>query len=288
MVRYGKAGCGTWLATDMEHRRYKYKCSAERQPEVKHTVLPDVYMTLPAGEFKESKSTAVDHGLKDVGIDIETVNQSVTTPEDKEEKENTDDAGQTESCFPVEKSWLDLLAKTVELYLKGIEGDMEAVDGWQELSKRIILMVPENNLLKAYLGSTIALLSMGTLNTKERFNKAVKNLEMLDLAISVEPDNIEMRTLRAYVSYCLPETIFQRTDTAVEDFNYLAARYEKEPTIFSREFYWQVLYDLGEAYRRMEQKGEMLTVWDNLLSMKSDLKFSKMIQDKLSNRESRW
>ncbi|GBF32119.1 hypothetical protein DCCM_0310 [Desulfocucumis palustris] len=270
MVKYGKAGCGTWLASDLKSRRYRRDKGSARQPEIEHSVLPDVYMTQLSGEL----TAAPDKGLKDGTIGVNTRAHNIAG------QENKPDDGQLKSVLPVAKSWLDMLAKAAELRQKGLEGDRKAAGECHELLKSIKPEAPENNFLKAHLSGIVALLDVNA-DTTEISNKAGKYLKELDRAIDREPGNIRMRALRAYVCHCLPDTYMRRTAVAVEDFNCLVTGYENDPSIFSREFYWQVLYALGEAYRRAGLKNEMLNVWDNLLSQKSDIKFSKMVVDKL-------
>ncbi|MEW6624053.1 MAG: hypothetical protein AB1420_13145 [Bacillota bacterium] len=71
--------------------------------------------------------------------------------------------------------------------------------------------------------------------------KANEGLARLDSAVNKAPDNVQFGILRANVCYRLPEAFFHRMATAIEDFRYLAQRYEQDNTVFSEEYYKQIL-----------------------------------------------
>ncbi|MEW6181562.1 MAG: tetratricopeptide repeat protein [Bacillota bacterium] len=168
--------------------------------------------------------------------------------------------------------------EAVSLHERGVTGDKEAVKNAYDLLKKILKAAPRNSVVEAYFGSATALLGRDALDPNERFKKAVKGLRILDGAVSNAPDNTEVRTLRAYVCYRLPENYFHRTATAVEDFGYLAARYEKDPSVFSGNFYCQVLYDLGASYKRLGRKEEAESTWQKLLSRTKDAKYRQLLK----------
>lgn len=173
-----------------------------------------------------------------------------------------------------------LLAKAKEQHQQGINGDKNAVKEAFCLLERIRLLDPGNHLAEAYYGSATALLGRDATDTQERTEKAKAGLKILDNAVSHEPDNIEIRTLRGYVSFRLPHVYFRRTKTAIEDFEYLVSHFEQNPNLFIDEFYYQLLYDLGVAYKTLSQDQDAETTWKKLLEKTSNPKYRDLISQK--------
>ncbi|MCL5057512.1 MAG: tetratricopeptide repeat protein [Actinobacteria bacterium] len=173
--------------------------------------------------------------------------------------------------------WGELFTQAVNLHKLGVEGDQDAVKEAHKLLEKLRSLAPKNTLAEAYYGSATSLLGRDAANPTERFNKAIRGLKILDSVVAREPESIEIRTLRAYVCYRLPENFFHRTGTAVEDLSYLAARYEGDPS-FSQDFYCQVLFDLGASYKRLSQDQEAESTWQKLLSSAKDPKYIELLR----------
>lgn len=170
-----------------------------------------------------------------------------------------------------------------KLHDMGVKGNKEAVKSAYELSKKLYNENPNNYVIQAYVGSTTALLGRDAIDQGERIKLAVQGVKILDMAINNDPNNINIRTLRGYVCYRLPEMFFHKTSTAIEDFKYLVSRYEADNSILKQEFYWQILYDLGLAYKNIINHKECDKVWDKLLADTSEPKYHKLINRTTSN-----
>lgn len=144
-----------------------------------------------------------------------------------------------------------LLAEVKELHQQGVSGNKEAVEKAYRILKKICDLNIQNNLVEAYYGSILALLGRDAVDPLERLEKVRLGLKFLDNAAANEPDNIEIRILRGYVCIRLPEIFFHRTTTAVEDFTYIISRYENDPGIVTKEFYYRLLRDLASAYKTL-------------------------------------
>lgn len=186
--------------------------------------------------------------------------------------------GQTPGLPDSGQSWESLFSEAVIQHQQGIQGDKQAVKKAYELLDQIRKMVPGNNLVQAYYGSATALRGRDSRDTSLRFRRAIKGLKMLDESVSKEPDNVEIRILRAYVSFKLPEMYFHRSATAVEDFSYLASRFEQDSSIFPQELYWKILFDLGSAYKKLEKYREAQSVWKKLLKHTTDAKYEELVK----------
>ncbi|MHB1043899.1 MAG: tetratricopeptide repeat protein [Eubacteriales bacterium] len=176
------------------------------------------------------------------------------------------------------ESWKNLFDEAVKLHDLGIEGDKEAVKKAYNLLKKVRAMAPQNILVEAYYGCANALLGRDAIDPMERFKKAMKGLKILDGAVAKEPDNKEIRILRGFVCLRLPEMYFHRTATAVEDFSYLVSLYDNNPGVFAQEFYWQLLFNLGEAKKNLGQDEEAEAVWKKLLTKSPGNKYRQLLR----------
>jgi len=175
-------------------------------------------------------------------------------------------------------SWESRLAHALDLHNRGVEGDVEAVKECVAEFKKLRSLVPDNNLVEAYFGSATALLGRDEPNPMDKMKNANKGLKILDRAVTRDGDNIEIRILRFNVCYRLPEPIFQRGSTVVEDLSYLAERYEQDSSVFSEDYYWHVLYTLGLAQKVINQNQEAEATWYKLLSLDPDSKYIKLLK----------
>lgn len=175
---------------------------------------------------------------------------------------------------PSQELW-SIGVKYHELALKGDKGaTKKAYESFQEILK----LDPQNPLAEAYLGSATSLLGRDTIDPNVKLKLVLQGLKAMDGAVQKEKENIEIRSIRAYVGFNLPEMFFHRTASAVEDFKYLVLRYEQDTGVFSEKFYWQILYDLGVAYKRLGRKNEAIVIWDKLLQVTNDPKYKDLIK----------
>jgi hypothetical protein len=161
-----------------------------------------------------------------------------------------------------------LMAKVLEFQQKAIDGDKEAVQEAYFLLENIRKSYPVTNRVDAYYGCILTLQGRDALDPIERLGKVRQGLKFLDDAVQNEPDNVEIRILRGYVCYHLPEVFFHRTAMAVEDFEYLVTRFENEPDIFSNEFFRQVLLDLISAYKTLGRDQKIQAVQEKLQTIR--------------------
>ncbi|RPF53427.1 tetratricopeptide repeat protein [Aquisalibacillus elongatus] len=179
------------------------------------------------------------------------------------------------------KDWKDLFNKAIRLHDQAIEGDDQSVTKAHQLLKDIRVQQPNNSLIEAYYGSTIALLGRNEdLDPIQRIEYAEEGLDILDKIVAQSPDNEDIRTIRGYVCFKIPEDIFGRTETAINDFQYLINEYEKNNIQLKRGFYEKLLLDLGFAYQNIGKNKKALKSWKKLLesSIESE-KYQQLLQD---------
>jgi len=152
-----------------------------------------------------------------------------------------------------EKLKADLVAKGVSLHDKARLGDVHATREACEVFRLAHQLDPDDATVLAYYGSALSMTGRDAVDPNLKVQNALRGLKLLDQAVQADPDNITVRVLRAYVNYRVPEHFFNRTSVAVEDFTYLANRYEEDPKILSRSSYWEILFHLGKAYQTLEE-----------------------------------
>lgn len=171
-----------------------------------------------------------------------------------------------------------LLEKGVPLHERAHQGDKNATREAFEIFKVAHQLDPDDPTIAAYFGSCLALVARDLVDPNEKIRSALRGIKLLDRAAELDPENITVRTLRAFVNYRVPERYFNRTPVAVREFTYLAERYEQDPSVFSRGFYWEVLYHLGKAERNLESEERALATWQKLLAQNPGPRFLRLLR----------
>ena len=83
------------------------------------------------------------------------------------------------------------------------------------------------------------------------FGNAIKGLKHINEALNRDSDKWELRLLRGYLAYSLPEVFFHTTHQAIRDFQYLKDAYEQNPALFNEKLYEQIVMDLQAAEERI-------------------------------------
>ncbi|MCW2276753.1 hypothetical protein [Heliophilum fasciatum] len=165
--------------------------------------------------------------------------------------------------------------QAIEWHGLALRGDRAALQAalafFQQRHKR-------SPLLTAYYADCLSLASRHGTDYNSMFKDGHQAIALFDQAVNAAPDNVEIRLLRARQSLRLPEGFFRRTATAIGDLEYLIARYEENPQLFSQEQYWQLLYDLGNAYRILEMDEECQSTWAKLLELNPPASYAEQIE----------
>ncbi|NLY50434.1 MAG: hypothetical protein GX062_05475, partial [Firmicutes bacterium] len=161
-----------------------------------------------------------------------------------------------DDTVPQEATPVINLSEGTELRARALAGDQSAVKKALAFFQTAHEQDPSNSLIEAYYGDSLSLSGRHDEDPTVMFGKAIQGMKILDHAVTASPDNIEIRLIRAYHSFRLPEAFFRRTATAIADFEYLRERYNADKSIMSKEKYWQLLYDLGRSYQRLNMEQE--------------------------------
>jgi hypothetical protein len=168
----------------------------------------------------------------------------------------------------------------IELHHRALTGDKYSAKKAFDAFDKALQQHSANPLLKAYYADCLSLKAQHEAETHQMFAGAHQAIRIMDSAVNARPNNVQIRLLRAYNSYRLPEAFFYRTTSAIEDFEYLIQRYEDDPSVFSEGTYWQLLYDLGMAYHRIDMKEEANAAWEKLLTLNPESEYRARIPSK--------
>lgn len=150
------------------------------------------------------------------------------------------------------EEWQKRLTEAIEIYHKAVKGNRKATKEAYNLLKELNKEIPSNVEIFAYFGSVTALMARDTPLPKDKKKFALEGLEMLDQAVTKSPDNITIRILRGNVCLRMPESVFHRTQTARDDFEYIIDRYAKNPKILTESSYETIVKDLETAKKRIK------------------------------------
>lgn len=106
-------------------------------------------------------------------------------------------------------------------YYKGIQGDSIAYEQADQLFSRLYQEHPDIPLIEAYYGSLRLLKASHTWALWEKGSLSKQGIALMNCAVAAQPDNLEIRFLRAATFYHLP-AFFHLRQQSKEDFAYLA------------------------------------------------------------------
>ncbi|WP_239618259.1 hypothetical protein [Cohnella mopanensis] len=173
------------------------------------------------------------------------------------------------------------LAEAIDLHNEGLGGDTKAV--WKADSKleKLCKDFPDQPIAAAFHGSIMTLIARDESSPITRFQWASRGLKLLDESVASAPSDIRIRMLRGSIAYRLPEQFFHRTETAIEDYLFLIDGELRNPGSISRDTYEKLIYELGEAYHRIDRLQEAKICWSRLLKQTTDPKYHDLIRQKM-------
>ena len=164
-----------------------------------------------------------------------------------------------------------------KLYTRAREGDQEATRKAYDYFNKLHMSYPGDDLVAAYYADCLSMTGRDATDSSVQFANAIGAIMTLEKLVNKAPDNFDIRLIRAYHAYRLPEAFFRRTRTAIEDFEYIIQRYNQDSSLMTEEAYWQLVYDLGKVYQRSGAEDKARTVWQKLFTQCPDFKYRKQI-----------
>lgn len=179
----------------------------------------------------------------------------------------------------VKMSLTELLQEGIRLHDLAVAGNKKAAKIAEALLKGVYEARPRDPIAAAYYGSSVALTARDSSDTTVMFTNTIKGLKLVKRAAARHPENPQLRLLRAYLSFNLPESFFHMTDTAIEDFRFLIQAYHQDKKIMPEELYWQVLRDLGKAYDRTDRPEKARKVWAKLARESDNPEYQALLEN---------
>ncbi|WP_168118932.1 hypothetical protein [Paenibacillus sp. HB172176] len=162
------------------------------------------------------------------------------------------------------------LKEAKKLHHAGTDGDKKAAKIANEKLVKLRRIAPEHALVEAYYGSSLALLARDSMRLPEKEELALAAIEALNHAVAMEPNQKEIRFLRANVSLRLPDDYFHTAQAAIEDFSFLLERYGADSTFLTAKQLKEVLNQLSEAYRIAGHLNKADEILQKLVKLKSE------------------
>jgi len=186
----------------------------------------------------------------------------------------------TEAKTEWKKRWVkELPEEGLQLYERALEGDREATFQAFEIFSQALEKHRKNPLVQAYYADCLSMTGKYQHDVPGMIGITIKAMKTFDRLVAAYPDNVQLRFMRAYHSFRLPETFFHRTATAIEDFHVLTDRYREDSSIMPEPLYWQMLYDLGASYARLGMEEEARQVWAQLTEQNADPRYRELVEN---------
>jgi len=150
----------------------------------------------------------------------------------------------------------------------GVAGDKKAVTDLIADLERLTQEQPQNQLLRAYLGSAYTLLSRDLFYGPGKLRALKLGLHTLDDAVAAAPDDIAVRFIRAVNNFNMPIFV-NRKETARADFEILvkAIRAPAVAAGLNPETRQAIDYYAGLTYRQLHQPDEAAAAWRDGLAL---------------------
>lgn len=143
----------------------------------------------------------------------------------------------------------ELFAEGKRLHDLGVAGNRRAALQARECWRVAHETYPGDILAQAYYGSALALSARDAVEPEQIFRTTYHGLNLLNEAVELEPDDMEIRMLRAFVLNALPSPFFP-SRLAKDDFQVLKEAYERDNSVFSQEQYERIVQALEAAQER--------------------------------------
>jgi hypothetical protein len=160
-------------------------------------------------------------------------------------------------AFPTEQ-----YSKARALYYKGSEGDKDAYEQSARLFAALHIERPDDPRVRAYYGSVRLWEASHIWALWKKNSLSKEGIQMMDSAVQTDPQNLELRFVRAVTDYSLP-SFFHRREQAAQEFTFLAAKAHEaartgklEPRLAAASLYFH-----GVFLRDAADKGGAAAAW---------------------------
>lgn len=142
----------------------------------------------------------------------------------------------------------DEFSRARALYYKGSDGDNQAYESAAKLFDTLDAQAPNDPRIEVYTGSLRLWQASHTWAIWKKNSLSKEGIQMMDAAVQADPNNLEIRFVRAVTDYSLP-SFFHRHEQSNEDFALLAsqasvaaAEGKLEPRLAAASLYFHGLF----------------------------------------------
>ncbi len=132
----------------------------------------------------------------------------------------------------------------------GVAGDQKAVEQGEEMLKKAVTLDPNNAYTMGYYGSILSLKARDATMPWTRIKYAKQGFEQLDKSIQMNPEDLNVRLIRAMNSYQVPK-IMKRMPISLEDFNFIVSHDNFKKWIPDNRAF--VYFHFGKALEKDDQ-----------------------------------
>ena len=140
---------------------------------------------------------------------------------------------------------------------------------------------PDNGILLVYLGSAYTLASRDAFIGPGKLRFLMAGRDCMDRAVTMRPDDANVRFIRAINNYHLP-TIFNRRSIARDDFRQLVDQLAKDPEVVDGLTSLAIYYYAGLCFAQLEEESNARASWQKGLELKINGPLTAKISDELN------
>jgi tetratricopeptide (TPR) repeat protein len=174
-------------------------------------------------------------------------------------------------------------SQTMDEYIQKAESFNQSGDLEQAaiVMEEAVQKYPDNPLAYSYLGLYRGTQSGQTQNYMEAGKLIGIAYEMLDKAVSLDPENPVVRFHRGLMGVKVP-AFLNKLDQGIQDLEFLIGIHQKSPEKVSTEMIATAYNFLGEGYQKKEEKQKAIDAWEKVIKLAPDTDLSKNAQKNIS------
>lgn len=156
----------------------------------------------------------------------------------------------------------------------GASGDADAVVKAAEFFQKALDLNPNDNVVRAWLGSSVAMRARDAwMFDKMTYSK--KGIYLLDMAVSSDPKNVDVRLIRGNTYLMMPSFI-GKDEIAIEDFEFIAQRLKEENASENKK--QEIYYKLGLIYKKTKNIEKARSSFKDAITLSPNSEIARQIE----------
>jgi len=160
-----------------------------------------------------------------------------------------------------------LLNQIYEMHSLAEAGNKDATRRLVAWLEELTAEQPDNGILLVYLGSAYTLASRDAFIGPGKLRYLMAGRDCMDRAVTMRPDDPNVRFIRAINNYHLP-TMFNRRSIARDDFRRLVDQLAKNPSCLDSLTSQAIYYYAGLCFAQLEEEQNARNSWQKGLDLK--------------------